>query len=317
MIRLFIATMFISFIAVSILKAAEINPESAKIAKDVPIADLHLHPDPQFPAVDVIKWMDRNGVRWAGAGAKRGRRKPWEQYAAHFGNRFIAFGGQSELNIIYLKQGIKAMHDAENADIKRLFTAAESDLKAGRINGIGEIFANNNTRRGKFGRKGKTDSAAMRLFFNLVAQYDGFLTIHMNEDHDSVEQLQALVASNRKGRVLWNHCGSSSEAESIGRLLKNNPNLYCEISFRYPPVLNPNWRNYSDRKIFDEDGVEEDWLKLIEELPDRFLVGTDSHNEEEYDGAIKTVRSGLLPYLRPATAKMVAFENAKKLFDLK
>jgi hypothetical protein len=99
--------------------------------------------------------------------------------------------------------------------------------------------------------------------------------------------------------------------------LQRNPNLFCEISVRYPPVLKRSWGSYDDRKIFDSKGVKSDWLKLIEDYPDRFMIGTDTDSGSVYDEAIKTVRGGLLPYLRPATARMVAHENAQRLFGLK
>jgi len=47
------------------------------------------------------------------------------------------------------------------------------------------------------------------------------------------------------------------------------------------------------------------------------MIGTDANSRSEYDGAIKAVREGLLPYLRPATARKVAHENAQQLFGLK
>lgn len=69
--------------------------------------------------------------------------------------------------------------------------------------------------------------------------------------------------------------------------------------------------------MFDEDGIDDDWLKLIEEFPDRFMIGTDARGEDQYGEAIETVRKGLLPYLRPETARKFAFGNAKMLLDLK
>ena len=320
MIRTLIATLVASFSIVSFLNAAEVNPDSAKIAKEVPIADLHLHPNRGLSPDDVRVWMDRNNVRWGGAGAKFGRQFIWQSWASTLGNRFIPFAGQSELENIYLKGGIKAMLDPRNFEIKALVQSLEANFKSGSIKGIGEIFINNarsNSKR-KLRRKGETNSEVMRQLYKLAAKYNGFLTLHMEADDDSLEELETLLATDRRGRVLWNHCGNFAEAKIVREMLVRNPNLYCELSFRFPPVLSGKFSRISPSiKIFDEDSVDEKWLKFIKKLPDRFMIGTDSHSGEQYDGTIETVRSGLLPYLRPDTARKVTFENAKRLFDLK
>ena len=300
--------------------AAEVNPESARIAAHIPIADLHMHPEAgRFSAVVSRVLMDRNGVGWAGAGVKTGGRAARAYHAEKLGDRFIAFAGQSELTAIYKAGGIKAMLDAKNPGIQELSAAVEEDLKAGRIKGVGEIHINNRRSSSKdwFKRKGRTDAPSMRLFYALVASHGGFLTFHMEGDSDSVNQLEALLASDRRGHVLLNHCGVYAGAGTVRSLLQRNPNLFCEISVRYPPVLKQSWKSYDDRKMFDSKGVEPDWLKLIEDYPDRFMIGTDTGDGSDYDEAITTVRGGLLPYLRPATARMVAHENARRLFGLK
>ena len=263
--------------------------------------------------------LDNNGVRWAGSGAIRGRRVPWERYAKALGERYIPFAGQSELNIIYKNEGMAAMLDDKNAGIQQLYAAVEEDFKAGRIKGVGEIFINNERSHPRewFRRKGPTDAPSIRLFYGLAAKYGGFLTFHMHGDSDSMEQLDALLASDRNGRVILNHCGIEADASTLRTAFARNPNLFCEISFRYPPMIKSHWRAYSERKMFDEDGIDDDWLKLIEEFPDRFMIGTDAHGEDQYGEAIETVRKGLLPYLRPETARKFAFGNAKDLFDLK
>ena len=59
-------------VAVSSCETAKIDPETANVAAQLPIADLHLHPERNLSANTVRDRMDRNGVRWAGAGVKGG-----------------------------------------------------------------------------------------------------------------------------------------------------------------------------------------------------------------------------------------------------
>lgn len=294
-----------------------VNPESAKIASDIPVADLHLHPNPNLIPTQALERMDRNGVRWAGAGTwGEGAGDKRKAFSRDLGDRFINFIGQAELSAVYRAGGVPAMEDASHPGVQDLRREAEEELKAGRIKGIGEIFVNNirSSRDPTFRRKARTDAPSIRLLYKLVAKYDAFLTIHMEAHSDSVSQLEALLESDRRGRILWNHCGVDSGASDIRPLLRRHPNLFCELSFRYPPVVSP---RLSHRNVFDRSGPLPAWLKLIEEFPDRFMIGTDAHDESEYDGAIAMVRRGLLPYLRPATARMVAHENAQRLFGLR
>lgn len=308
-----------------------IHPESAKLAPKVPIADLHIHPRTRLSPDEVKDRMDQNGVKWGGGGATsrnalmaaKGKdttpdseRSLWLSYSEELGNQFIAFAGQSELIIAYASDGVDAVEEVDSTHIQALIREAEDDLKAGRIKGIGELFINNSNSTGisSFKRKLRADSPAMLQMFNLIAKYKGFLTIHMDADDDSIAQLVSLLKTNRTGRVLWNHCGMYAEPSQIKSLLRSNENLFCEFAYRFPPV-NPERR--AEINIFDESGPDEDWLKLIEEFPDRFMIGTDAKGEDQYEKAIKNVRQGLLPYLQPKTLRDVAYRNAQRLFHLK
>lgn len=298
----------------------EMNPDSARLSAQLSIADLHLHPSPDLSPSEVKKWMDENAVRWAGAGVRRGDASIWAAYSKELGNRFIAFAGQTELNRAYLEGGVAAMEDAKNAIVSALLTQVEEDLKAGRIKGVGEIFVNNSNSSPNpaFRRKVRADAPSIRLLYQVVAKYGAFLTFHMEADSDNVAQMERLLASDRRGRILWNHCGVNSTADQVRPLLARHANLFCELSFRHPPALEDRLaRRQPTRKIFDSAGPDTDWLKLIEDFPDRFLVGTDIESRFEYEKAIRVVRSGLLSYLRPSTAQKVAYENAQRLFGLK
>ncbi len=310
----------LAVLSLSGCETAQMNPESSKLARTLPIADLHLHPDPGISPSEIKDRMDRSGVRWAGSGAKRGGRAAWVDYARALGGRLIAFGGQAELNRVYRTGGVSALEDAENPAFRDLLRRTEEDLRAGRIKGIGEIFVNNrrsNPNPG-FRRKIRADAPAIRRLYALVSGYGAFITIHMEPDADSAAQLERLLASDRRGRVLWNHCGSNSAASDVRPLLARNPNLFCELSFRYPPVLrNRLVERFPVRLIFGSAGPAAAWRRLIEDFPDRFMIGTDAHSREEYEGAIRMVRAGLLPYLRPETARGVAYRNAQRLFGLR
>lgn len=288
-------------------------------AQELPIADLHMHAFAKSTPADIKQRMDRNGVRWAGLGARTsggGSRKTWEEYSAALGDRWIAFAGQSETIVIYKNDGVAGLEDANNSGFLDFIREAEDDLKAGRVKGIGEVHINN--RRTSpvkwFRRKARADASSFRVLLKLVSKYNAVLAVHMEADSDSVAQFESLLGTDRRGRVILLHCGVQAKASLIRSLFEKYPNLFCELAIRYPPARKPQ-SIYG--KIFDMGGIEQDWQTLIEDYPDRFMVGTDITKDDKYDKAIEVVRMGLLAHLTPNTARKVAYENAQRLFNLK
>ena len=72
-------------------------------------------------------------------------------------------------------------------------------------------------------------------------------------------------------------------------------------------------------QVFNRSGPKADRLALIEEFPDRFMLGSDTHApyENKYDDVILEIREGLLPYLKPDTLRKVAHQNAVAVFGLR
>jgi predicted TIM-barrel fold metal-dependent hydrolase len=68
--------------------------------------------------------------------------------------------------------------------------------------------------------------------------------------------------------------------------------------------------------IFTSYSLNSTWKDLIEEMPDRFMVGTDTKTGSHYDKGINNIRSGLLSNLNQETAEKVAYKNAQRLLDL-
>jgi len=305
-----------------IILRAKINPDSARIASTVPLADVHLHSDLTISPSQAQTVMDRNGVQWAGGGVvtwpnnMEGRRDVWETFSRELGDRFIPFAGQSELNHAFKLGGTRAIADAENPIVKAFLKELEKDLEAGRVKGVGTIFINNlNTDdRPEFRRRIPGNATAVKAIFALVARYGSVMRVHMQQDAKSITEFEPVMSSNRQGRVLWNQCGSTTTASQVRGLLERNSNLFCEISWRFPPVTRP---ELAERNIFDQHGPMIPWLRLMEDFPDRFMYANDGHSGQQYDCATLSFRRNLLPFLRLETARKVAYENAKRIFDLK
>ena len=294
----------------------QVNAESAKFSTSIPIADFHFHPGGSagFSPSGAIELMNDTGVKWAGSGVSGGKGvsgRLWEQYSSQMGDRFIPFAGQKEFNYAFLKGGASAMLNPYNPIISKFLQQIENDLETGKVKGVGELFINNmhSNSRSRMRRKVELDAPIFRDLYQLLAKHNAFLTIHMEGDSDSLEQMENLLSSDRNGRILWNHCGSTTSSGTVRPLLASNSNLYCELSFRFMHKI-------TSRNIFLENWIDSGWLELIEDFPDRFLIGTDAHSNQQYRKYVKVIRSGLLSNLSPSAARKVAHENAQYLFGL-
>ena len=98
----------LTFIASVSVAMAEPSPEAIEMAKNVPIADMHMHAyrrdGPR--AAEVLEQMDKNGVRWGGAvGDFR------EDVAKLLGSRYIPALGQAEFARVFFSKGEQALMD--------------------------------------------------------------------------------------------------------------------------------------------------------------------------------------------------------------
>ncbi len=90
----------------------------------------------------------------------------------------------------------------------------------------------------------------------------------------------------------------------IGEMLAKNKNLWSDLAYRTdmgnPGQINPQW------------------LELIQQFPDRFMVGTDTFTPERllYIGDHATYSRGWLSGLPNALAERVAFRNGDALLGL-
>ena len=281
-----------------------------------PIADLHFHPGSPVSSSpnDLLGLMNDTGVKWVGSGSGGGKGasfRLWQEYSEQMGGRFIPFAGQKDFLVAYFKGGTSAMLDPYNPIISKFMRQIEEDLESGKAKGIGELFINNmhSNTNPKMRRKVRADAPIFQDLYQLISKHNAFLTFHMEGDPDSLEQMENLLESDRNGRILWNHCGTNTSSSVMRGIMSRNSNLFCEFSFRY-------FHKKSSRNIFGESWVDNGWRELIEDFPDRFMVGTDAHSSSDYRKFVKAVRGGLLANLSDETAEKVAYKNAQYLFGL-
>jgi predicted TIM-barrel fold metal-dependent hydrolase len=134
----------------------------------------------------------------------------------------------------------------------------------------------------------------------------------MDASDDSVAEMERLLGSDRKGVWIWAHTGHFAEPPLVRRLLQTHPNLYCELSYRgsiYPGLT---------RLPIDTGGrLRPEWKALLEEFPDRFVLGTDVDEPivSRYAEFVQFWR-GVLSQLSPETAGKIAYQNGERLLKL-
>jgi hypothetical protein len=289
------------------------TPEPTPIVvAGLPIIDLHFHPDPGWDAY-LPGLFDDLGVALAGNGGAAPDARILELAQRHPG-RLVAFAGGQHVRQLINQHGSSAWQ-LQNPETEAYLQELEAALQAGQFHGIGEIHVNNwgsnlpSAPQYVF----PADSPLMQRLFAFSAAYGVLLSVHMDAEPESVASMERLLESNRDGVWLWAHTGHYAEPELLRRLLETHPNLYCELSYR---------SSISGGRLaipLDEGGVLRDsWRQLLEDFPDRFVIGTDLTwpSAELYATHIRFWR-GILEQLTPEAAARLAHLNAQALLNLR
>jgi predicted TIM-barrel fold metal-dependent hydrolase len=136
-----------------------------------------------------------------------------------------------------------------------------------------------------------------------------------SELRENVAGFERLLKHNPRAKILWAHAGSDElgyrTPDLCRRLLKTHANLYMEIKIdplllgKDPPLLNGR--------------IKPAWLKLFEDFPDRFVIGTDQHyasgrvmkGPQRWSMAVM-----LLNQLPSDLRQMIGRENALHIFPI-
>jgi predicted TIM-barrel fold metal-dependent hydrolase len=136
-----------------------------------------------------------------------------------------------------------------------------------------------------------------------------------SELHENVSALERLLEHNPRAKILWAHAGSDNTGyrtpDLCGRLLRAHPNLYMEIKIdplslgQNPPIANGK--------------IKPNWLKLFQDFPDRFVIGTDQHYglEQPMQGPQRwKMAVTLINELPDDLRRKIGVENALHIFPI-
>lgn len=244
-------------------------------------------------------------------------------------DKLAVLGGGASLNVM-IQQAVQS--GDSGPDVQRRFRERAELLLRDGAAGFGELTAEHFQAATPY-QHAPPDHPLFLLLADIAAEHGVPIDLHMEaipEDvalpagpqlppgpsHGSanIEAFERLLAHNRRARIIWAHAGwDNTGYRTPGlcrRLLRDNPNLYMDIKIDpLKPGKNPPLANGASGPIKPE------WLKLFQDFPDRFVVGTDQHYPEPAAGPQRwQALVSLLNQLPEDLRRKIGTENAARLY---
>ncbi len=288
---------------------AATTPETIELARQIKIADVHMHLTPESSQA-LLEKMDKSGVGWGGAVGGLRPEGPMRVKSV-LGKRYLVALGQAEYQAVLRDKGMRGLEDLSDPRFEALFETAEKLFFEKVVRIFGEIHISNVKSGLSSGFQVNTtfDVAVVQKMYEMANRHNGFVQIH-TEGAENLGGIKKIARQYPKSTTIISHCLPFSSSGDIRQLFKELPNVVCELSATGPV--------HGNRRVFSASGPKTDWLDLMEEFPDRFMLGTDPccGLAGQYDEMVRELRVSLLPHLRPETLRKVAYGNAARLFDL-
>jgi predicted TIM-barrel fold metal-dependent hydrolase len=215
--------------------------------------------------------------------------------AKKYPGKIAVVGGGGSLNALIMQSARTG--DAGPAVRKRFKEKAEELLREG-VAGFGEMTAEHFDGNTPY-QYAPADHQLFLLLADIAAEHGVPIDLHMEavtQDmplppdqksppnparlHANIAAFERLLAHNPRAKIIWAHAGFDNTGyrtvELDRRLLAAHANLYMEL--KADPLAKG--LNY----LLDADGkIKPDWLALIMEYPERFVIGSDQHYPEPHD----------------------------------
>jgi predicted TIM-barrel fold metal-dependent hydrolase len=245
---------------------------------------------------------------------------------------FAFLGGGGTLNAM-IQDAVRS-GDAGPSVRRQFEQRAETIVRQGAL-GFGEMTAEHFAGATPY-QYAPPDHPLLLLLADLAARHRVVIDLHMEavpqpmklpadlksppnsgELHENIAAFERLLAHNRAARFVWAHAGADNTgyrtADLSRRLLRSHPNLYMEIK------LDPLSPGKTALREAGEDGViKPEWLRLLRDFPDRFVIGSDQHypmpatGPQRWQSAVR-----LLNQLPEDLRRKVASENAIRIYRLR
>lgn len=283
-------------------KDRESAPAPALVPAVSPYMDVHTHIDPRDPVASVE--AAAQSVRVQNAARIFLLAEPYpqddpERYdvdiflsaAKKYPGKLSVVGGGGTLNAMIMES---VRTGDSGPEVQRKFKARAEELLQEGVVGFGELAAEHLIQPSsglKDYEYAPPDHPLFLLLADIAAENNVPIDLHMeavpremplppdlgppnpSRLPANIPGFERLLRHNRNAKIIWAHAGADFTGyrtpELCRRLLKANSNLYMEI--KYDPITpgkNP---------VVVDGKIKPEWLKLIEDFPDRFVIGSDQH----------------------------------------
>ncbi len=177
--------------------------------------------------------------------------------------------------------------------------------------GIGEVMARHDDLTAlTYGETPRADHIALDAVYALAADRDLPVSIHSNigsvwlGEPIYLHEMENALKRHPRTRFIWCHAGISRRIEipsitsHLRRMLKKYHNLWIDLS----------WVVF-DEYVAPGGEPDPDWVALVEEYPDRFMLGSDTVGRFSKLCVEMQKRYVFLDALEPSTACNVARDN--------
>jgi predicted TIM-barrel fold metal-dependent hydrolase len=177
--------------------------------------------------------------------------------------------------------------------------------------GIGEVFLRHDELTAlTYGPVPRATSNAFSRLLDLAATRNLSVLVHSDigpawlEQPEFLGEIESAVRTHPNTRVIWAHAGISrrividNHTDILRRMLGQYPNLTIDLS----------WVIF-EQEIAPGGVLDRRWVTLIEEYPNRFVIGSDTVGFfDQYKATLQRYYR-LLDALKPDTARKVAHDN--------
>ena len=241
-------------------------------------------------------------------------------------DKLAVLGGGGSLNVMIQES---ARSGDAGPEIRRKFKERAEELLREGVGGFGELTAEHFPGATPY-QSAPPDHPLFLLLADIAAEHGVPIDLHMEaipqdmpppaplksppQLHANIAGFERLLAHNPRAPIIWAHAGWDNTgyrtAALCRRLLAAHPNLYMDVK------IDPAKPGKNSPLADGASGaIRPEWLKLFQDFPDRFLVGTDQHYPEPLPGPQRWEAVVLLLNQLPdGVRQKIAMENAERLY---
>lgn len=251
--------------------------------------------------------------------------------AKKYPGKIYVLGGGGTLNPMIIEAARTG--DAGSEVQKKFKERAEAIVAAGAV-GFGEMAAEHFPSATPY-EYAPPDHPLLLLLADIAAQHDLPISIHMEavpQDmdlpaslksppnpprlHANIAAFERLLSHNPRAKIVWAHLGWDTTGyrtpELMRRLLEAHPNLFMEIK------LDPVDIGKTSPLTNGASGtIKPEWLKLLTDFQDRFVIGSDQHYPQSSGPQRWQAAVLVFNQLPAAVRQKIGMENATHIYHLK